>query len=99
MLQRSSELYERAGSHRAADALRQQATLALGEAGAASQQLVDIPEERQQLEQQLAGEPEGPARLELLRRLLRTTGRDSDMDQIDGWSQEILARAPDDLQA
>ncbi|HEX8954195.1 MAG TPA: hypothetical protein VF945_20205, partial [Polyangia bacterium] len=90
-LQRAGEYHERAGDHeRARQRLAEAAALG-GEAGRkADDSLLRIAEDegdpvelRRRIEERLAVEPEGEARLELLRRLLAVAGRTGDLAEVD----------------
>ncbi len=106
-LRRAGELHERAGDHERARQRLAEAAAIGGEAGRkADDSLLRLAEDdgdpvelRRRIEERLAVEPEGEARLELLRRLLVVAARVGDLAQVDTRSQEILARAPDDAEA
>ncbi len=106
-LARAGELYERAGDHERARARLAEAAALGGDAGKkADDNLMRLaeddgdPEElRRRLEERLAVEPEGPTRVEILRRALALAVERGDSGAVDTRSRELLTRAADDAEA
>jgi tetratricopeptide (TPR) repeat protein len=105
-LARSGELHERAGDHERARARLAEAAALGGEAGKkADDNLMRLaedgdPEElRRRLEERLAIEPEGPTRVEILRRALALAVERGDSGAVDTRSRELLTRNADDAEA
>ena len=97
----ASALHARAGHHELADTRRAEAHQAsravplYDDAFAAA----SPPEQRRLIEERLAIEPAGDARLTLLRRLVSLIEPGEDLAGLDRWAKMLLGEAPDDAVA